>query len=50
MKLKYVEENLEILDTESISAFIRKTKKIEPSLKILDTKHETGMCISPVVY
>ena len=52
VKLKYVEENLEILDTQSISAFIRKTKKIEPSLKILDTKQkdETSMCISPVVY
>ena len=36
--LKYMEENLEIVDKESISAFLTKTKKTEPYLKILDNK------------
>ena len=46
--LQYVEENLEVLDKESISAFIRKTKKIEPYLKTLDStkSDETGICIT----
>ena len=46
--LQYVEETLEILDKESISAFIRKTKKIEPYLKLLDSikRDETGICIT----
>ena len=46
--LQYVEENLEILDKESISVFKRKTKKIEPYLKILDStkRGETGICIT----
>ena len=44
--LQYVEEYLEILDKELISAFIRKTKNIEPYLKILDStrRDETGIC------
>ena len=50
--LQYVEENINILDEESISAFIRKTRKIEPYLKILDSKKrdETGMCITHYLY
>ena len=50
--LQYVEENINILDKESISAFIRKTRKIEPYLEILDSKKrdETGMCITHYLY
>ena len=46
--LQYVEENLEILDEESILTFIRKTKKIEPYLKILDStkRDETDIYIT----
>ena len=41
-----MEENLEIVDKESILAFLTKAKKIEPYLKILDNKKrdETRMC------
>ena len=48
VNLKYVEENHEILDRDSVDAFIKKTKKIEPYLNILDSKQKdkTGMCIS----
>ena len=39
-----MEENLEILDKEWISVLIRKTKKIKPYLKILDsTKRQISM-------
>ena len=50
--LQYVEENINILDKESISALIRKTRKIEPYLKILDSKKrdENGMCITHYLY
>lgn len=46
--LKYIEEHLEILKKESINAFIKKKKKIEPYLYVLDPKQKdkTGMCIS----
>ena len=48
LNLNYIEEHLEILEKESINAFIKKTKKIEPCLYILDSKQKdkTGMCIS----
>ena len=48
VNLKYVKENLEILDWNPINAFIKKTKKIEPYLNILNSKQKdkTGMCIS----
>ena len=50
--LQYVEENINILDKESISALIRKTRKIEPYLKIFDSKKrdENGMCITHYLY
>ena len=46
--LKYMEENCEILDPESIKAFVKKSKKIEKYLAVLDTKQtgETGKSIS----
>ena len=48
--LQYVEDNINILDKKSISAFIRKTRKIERYLKILDSKKrdETGMSMTPI--
>ena len=48
INLKYIEEHLDILDKESIYAFIKKTKKIEPYLHILDSKQKDkiGICIS----
>ena len=48
INLKYVEDNIEILDRESIQAFVKKTRKIEPYLNILDSKQRdvTGTCIS----
>lgn len=48
INLKYIEEHLDILEKESIYAFIKKTKKIEPYLDILDSKlkDKIGICIS----
>ena len=48
VNLKYIEENLKILDKDFIDAFIKKTKKTELYLSILDSnqKDKTGMCIS----
>ena len=40
-KLQYVEDNINILDKESISAFIRKTRKIEPYLRASIARRET---------
>ena len=47
VNLKYIEEKLDNLAKESISGFIRKTKKIEPYLNILDSRKrdEAGKCI-----
>lgn len=37
MNLHYVKENVEILDQQSIAGFIKKTRKIEKYLAVLDT-------------
>ena len=46
--LKYMENNYEILDPKSIKAFLKKTKKIEKYLAVLDSKQtgETGKSVS----
>ena len=46
--LKYMENNYEILDPESIKGFLKKTKKIEKYLAVLDSKQtgETGKFVS----
>ena len=43
-----MEENQEILNPKSIQAFIKKTKKIEKYLAVLDSKQtgETGKSVS----
>ena len=48
VNLKYVQENLEILEKDSIDALTKKTKKIDSYRNILDSKqkNKTGMCIS----
>ena len=45
--LKYIEQNLEILEPKSIEVFLKKAKKIEPYIAILDAKQpgETGKSI-----
>ena len=42
--IAYLENNAEILDMVSLNAFIKKTRRFEPYLKILNSKKEdTGM-------
>ena len=42
--IEYLQDNVEVLDMTSLQAFLKKTKKIEPYLRILDSKkEETGM-------
>ena len=45
--VQYIEENANILDPKSIQGFVKKAKKIEKYLAVLDTKQseETGKCI-----
>ena len=45
--LHYIRDNAEIIDQRAISAFVKKTEKLEPYLAILDTKQSqvTGMGI-----
>ena len=45
--VKYLEDNMEILDQNSLTAFVSKTKNIGPYLNILDTRHtnKPGMYI-----
>ena len=47
VNLKYMEENMEILEPKSIEAFDKKAKKIEKHLAVLDSKQtgETGESI-----
>ena len=42
---KYLQDNKEILDQKSFSAFIKKGQKIEEYLKILDTKQPNTQSI-----
>ena len=48
--IAYIEENLDIFDQKSITAFIHKTKKIEKYLPVLDAKQtgETGMFLKQI--
>ena len=50
--LKYMENNYEILDPESIKAILKKTKKIEKYLAVLESKKtgETGKSVSHKFY
>ena len=45
--LKYVKENLDILEQQLFPGFIQKTKKIDQHLNVLDSKQrdETNVCI-----
>ena len=45
--LKYIEENVEILEPKSIQVFLKKAKKIDKHIAILDSKQpgETGKSI-----
>ena len=45
--LHYIKDNADIIDQKAISAFVKKTEKLEPYLAVLDMKHSqvTGMAI-----
>ena len=41
--VEYLEENLEILEKESLQAFLNKIKKFKESLEALNTKSDTAV-------
>ena len=41
--VEYLEENLEVLEKESLQAFLNKIKKFKESLEALNTKSDTAV-------